>query len=141
MAGLDVRATTPEVALTAATVRTVLQFVAPANHRVRLRKWRVSFDGTTTTAEPVVCRLLRQTTAGTMSAQTLTKSDNSLPETIQSSAQHSATAEPTAGDLLDTVEVHPQSLYEGNFPLGFGEVMIGGGGRIGIECKIGIAHV
>lgn len=133
MAGLQFQATTAEVGLTAATAKTVLQVVAPSNHRVKVLGWSVSFDGNNPSAEPVVVRLLRQTTAGTMTALTPTKTDNSLSESIQSTAQHTATAEPTAGDVLARREVHPQGSYEIWYPLG-AEKWIGGGGRVGIEC-------
>jgi hypothetical protein len=126
-------ATTAEIALTAATAKTIMQLVAASNHRVKLLEWGVYFDGTSTTAEPVQVRLLRQTTAGTMSSLTPTKNDDSLAETLQTTAQHTATAEPTAGDVLAVLEVHPQMGYEKIFPLG-SEVIIGGGDRLGIEC-------
>src|SRR5262245_22813804 len=127
-------ATTSEIALSAATAKTVIQLVAATNHRVNLLSWGVYFDGTSATAEPVQVRLLRQTTAGTMSSLTPTKRDDSLAETLLTSAQHTATAEPTAGDVLEVKEVHPQSGYEKIYPFG-GEVIIGGGDRLGIECN------
>lgn len=126
-------AQTSEIALTAATVKTVVQLVAPANHRMKLKRWKVSFDGVSATAEPVQVELLRQTTAGTMSALTPVKKDDSLAETLQATAQHTATAEPTAGDILENVEVHPQSGYELIYPDGW-EVIVGGGDRLGIRC-------
>ena len=133
MADLFFTAQTAEVALVAATVKTVLQVVSPANHRVRLKRWKVAFDGVAATAEPVQVELLRQTTAGTMSALTPVGSDDSISEAIQSTAQHTATAEPTAGDILDSVEVHPQSGYEVIYPDGW-EKKIGGGDRMAIRC-------
>lgn len=125
--------TTSEIALSAATAKTVLQLVAATNHRVKLLEWGVFFDGTSVSAEPVQVRLLRQSTAGTMSAATPVKVDDSLAETLLTTAQHTATAEPTAGDVLDVKEIHPQSGYEKILPLGQ-EIIIGGGDRLGIEC-------
>jgi hypothetical protein len=125
-------AQTGEVALSAATARTVLQLVAPANRRVKVLGWGVFFDGVSATAEPVQVRLLRQTTAGTMSALTPAQM-RPVAETIQTSAQHSATSEPEAGDVVDCIEVHPQMGYEKLCPMGQ-EIIVGGGGRIGIEC-------
>lgn len=133
MAAFQFSAVTAEIALTAATAKTVLQVVAPTNHRVKVLSWGVYFDGVSSAAEPVQVRLLRQTTAGTMTSLTLVKRDNSLSETIQSTAQHTATAEPTAGDVLEGKEVHAQGGYEKIFPFGQ-EIIIGGGGRLGIEC-------
>jgi len=126
-------ATTAEIALSAATAKTVLQLVAATNHRVRLLAWGVYFDGISSTEAPVQVRLLRQTTAGTMSALTPTKNDDSLSETLLTTAQHTATAEPTAGDVLKGIEVHPQAGYEEACPFGQ-EFIIGGGDRVGIEC-------
>lgn len=133
MAAFLFNATTAEIALTAATARTVLQLVAVANHRVKVLGWGVFFDGTSTTAEPVQVRLLRQTTAGTMTALILTKRDNGIGDTLLTTAQHTATAEPTAGDVLEVVEVHPQQSYQVFFPMGM-EPIIDGAGRLGIEC-------
>lgn len=133
MAAFQGQAVTAEVALSAATAKTVLQVVAAANHRVKVLSWGVYFDGTSSSAEPVQVRLLRQTTAGTMSALTPTKRDDSIGETLQTTAQHTASAEPTAGDVLEAKEVHPQAGYEKIYPFG-GEVIIGGGDRLGIEC-------
>jgi len=133
MAAFIGQAVTAEIALTAATAKTVLQVIAPTNHRVKILSYGVSFDGTSSSAEPVQVRLIRQTTAGTMTSLTPTKRDNSLSETLLVTAQHTATAEPTAGDLLDAMEVHPQGGYEFICPQGQ-EFIIGGGGRVGIEC-------
>ena len=94
------------------------------------------FDGVSVTAEPVQVRLLRQTTAigGTPTVITPAKMDDSIAETVLTTAAASAGgAEPTAGDVLDVVEVHPQNGYEVIFPPGQ-EVIIGGGDRLGIEC-------
>ena len=132
MAGILGFVQTAEVALTAATARTVLQLVAPANHRVKVLGWGVFFDGVNTAAEPVQVRLLRQTTAGTMSGQTPV-SIVPITETIQTAGQYLATIEPTAGDAMDVVECHPQQGYEVKFPMGQ-EIVIGGAGRLGIEC-------
>ena len=133
MAAFQGQAATTEIALTAATAKTVVQLVAAANHRVKILGWGVFFDGTSTTAEPVQVRLLRQTTAGTMSALTPTKRDDSIADTLLTTAQHTATAEPTAGDLLEAIEVHPQQGYQVLYPLGV-EPIVGGGDRVGIEC-------
>jgi hypothetical protein len=126
-------ATTAEVGLSAGVAKTVLQIVAAANHRVRVERWGVFFDGVSVTAEPVQVRVLRQTTAGTMSANTPKKLDDSIADSVLTTAQDNATVEPTAGDVLDVVEVHPQNGYEIIFPPGQ-EIIVGGGDRLGIEC-------
>lgn len=133
MAAFGGTATTAEVALSAATAKTVVQLVAAANHRVKILGWGVYFDGVSTTAEPVQVRFLRQTSAGTMTSLTPNKKDDSIADSLLTTAQHTATAEPTAGDLIKAIEVHPQQGYEYTSPFG-GEVIVGGGDRVGIEC-------
>jgi len=133
MSGVRFSARTAEVALTAATAKTVVQIVAASNHRVLVTAFYAFFDGVSPTAEPVVVRVLRQTTAGTMSSLTPVKLNNSDDETLQTTAQHTATAEPTAGDVLFAMEVHPQTGYKELRPLGQ-EFVVPGGGRLGIEC-------
>jgi hypothetical protein len=132
MAALRFALTTAEIAANVAAAKTLLQLVAAANHRVKVESWGVFFDGQSTTAEPVQVRLLRQTTAGTMTALTPAKLDNGIGDTVQSTAQVNATAEPTAGDVVDVVEVHPQQGYEVIFPPGQ-EVIVDGGGRLAVE--------
>ena len=133
MARLFGTALTAEVALVASTEKTVLQLIAPANHRVVIKRWGVFFDGQSVSAEPVLVKLEFQTDAGTMSALTPKKTDGSLPEALQATAQHTATVEPTSGDVLDTMNVHPQQGYREVYPLGE-EIILGGGDRIAIVC-------
>lgn len=132
MAAFQGQAATAEIALSAATAKTVLQLVAAANHRVKVLGYQLAFDGVSTTAEPVQIRVLRQTTAGTMTALTPTKRDDSIADSLLTTAQHTATAEPTAGDVLEAMECHPQQGYAVFYPMG-AEIIIGGGDRVGWE--------
>lgn len=125
-------ATLGDVALSAATVKTILQLVAPTSQMVVPLAVRVSFDGVSSTAEPVTVEVLRQTTAGTMTARTLNKTRVGGP-TLQSTGQHTATAEPTAGDVLREWLIHPQSGAEISLELG-SPIEIDGGGRLGLRC-------
>lgn len=124
---------TAEVALAAATPKTVLQVKAPANHRVKIKGWGVYFDGTGVSAEPINVKLVRQSTAGTMSAVTPAKCDDSLPETVQSTGSVNASVEPATGEVLQFRNVHPQSGYEHIYGVG-DEDIIKGGGYVGILC-------
>lgn len=133
MAAFNGIAQTAEVALAAATAKTVIQIVAPANHRLRIMRWGVAFDGVSTTGEPVQVELIRQTTAGTMSALTPAPLDDSLSETLLTTAQHTATVEPTSTSVLDSLEVHPQDRHEILYPWGQ-EPIVGGSDRVGIRC-------
>lgn len=122
------------VALTVATERTVLQIVAPAQQAVRLCEFSFSFDGANPSAVPGRCQVLRQTSAGTMSAATPLKLDAGRGETIQSTAQHSSTGTiPTAGDILIDENVHPQTGYTWVMSA-LREIIIAGGTRLGFNC-------
>lgn len=133
MAGIKCAATTAEIALTAATAKTVIQLVAPTNQRLLVERYGVGFDGISTTAEPVQVRVCKQTTAGTMSSLTPVKRGDPGSETLQGTAQHTATVEPTITDVYDVFEVHPQTWVDILLPDG-DEIPVPGGGRIGIEC-------
>ncbi len=122
------------VSCVANTAKTILQLVAPTNQRVKVLGWGVAFDGVLTTGKPIAIRVLRQSTAGTMSALTPVNT-NSVAETIQSTAQHTATVEPTAGNVLYSGAVHPQQGILVQFPYG-AEYMVPGGGRLGIEITV-----
>ena len=131
MAGIKLIAQTAEVALAAGVAKTVLQVKAAANHRVLVKGWGVYFDGVSVAAEPVQVVMVRQTSAGTMTSLTPVAL-GVYTETIQMTAAHTATVEPTTGsEILDVAEVHPQSGYEVKFPLGE-ELIIAGGGYLGI---------
>lgn len=119
------------------SAKTVLQIVAPTNQRLKIKSWGIFCKGISATDAPLRVRLLRQTTAGTMSALTLVKRGIAT-ETIQSSAQHTATAEPTAGDILAIREVHPQGGYYEILSPG-DEIKVPGGGRVGIEVLAGVS--
>jgi hypothetical protein len=133
MANLNCTVTTEgEIALGAATAKTILQIVAPANQRLDLRSFSVSFDGTSAAAEGVQVELMRQTSAGTMTAATPVK-DGAGAETIQATAQKNATSEPTSGDILRRYDIDPDvGGYERVFDKRELEVL--GGTRLGIRC-------
>lgn len=120
---------------TGTAAKTLIQIVAAANHRVKILGFHISFDGTSTTPAPIAVRLLRQTTAGTMTSLTPVKWDDSIGETLQTTAQHTATAEPTAGDVLFSANIQ-QSGYEVIYPFGQ-EPIVGGGDRVGLEVTAG----
>ena len=139
-------ATEGEVALTAATAKTVLQLVTPANIGVAIRGLAVSFDGTSGSAEPGSVELITQTTAGTMTAATPRHDDQRLVGviTIQSSAQKNATAEPTSGVTLRDWHFHPQTGAEFRYWLDE-EIILGGSAAVrlgvvvtmpaGVNCR------
>ena len=132
MSGLRWTVTTTEVLCLPNAARTVLQIMTPSSHhRILGLEYGVYFDSTSVQAQAAQVDLRRQTTIGTMTGLSLVKEDNSLAETIQSSAAFNATSEPTSGDLIKGIEVHPQTGYEYAWALGR-ELPIRGGERIGI---------
>ena len=122
---------------TGTALRTVLQLLAPANHRLRLLEAGISFHGIVNTNEPITVDLIRQTTAGSGgTGLTPVKLDDSLSETLQTTALHTITTEPTAGDVLMTWAVHPQTGLIYQVPQGQ-EIKIGGGDRLGLRVLAG----
>ena len=117
--------------LTGTAAKTMIQLVAAANHSVALTELKCSFAGVNNTHEPIEVRLVRQTTAGTMTALTLVKADDSGGDTLDTTAQHTATAEPTGGDVVWCLRVHPQNYVIWQAPPGQ-EIIIGAGDRLGL---------
>lgn len=98
-----------------------------------MQEWSVSFEGTSNTATPIRVDVLRQTGAGTMTALTLRKRNTNDDETLQTTAQHTATVEPTdGGDVPYTELVHPQTGFSWMAPFG-AEYIVPGGGRVGLR--------
>lgn len=121
-----------EISLSAGVSKTVIQILAPTNQRVKIIGFGVFFDGIVPNAEPVIVKLVRQTTAGTMSSLTPVKTGPVAgSETLQTQASHTATAEPTSTDVIDIFEIHPQAGVEKLFPLGR-EIVIAGASRLGM---------
>ena len=127
MAAFFGTATTAEIA-TGTSVKTILQLVAASNHIVRILSWSISFKGVSPTAVPIIVQLARQSTAGTTSANTPKKLNDGQPETLQTTARDTATVEPTTGDILETLFIHPQTGFK--TPSGY-EMLMGGSDRIG----------
>lgn len=130
MAGIIYTVSTGEQALSAAPT-TAVQATAAANQRLKIHGFSVGFNGTSATAEPVAVRLLRQSTAGTMSAGAA-RVINGAAETPQATVTIVSTTNPTAGDVLFETLVHPQGGFNILFPP---ELMpqVPAGGRVGIE--------
>lgn len=135
MAGILFSAQAPEMT-TGTSKITLLQIVAPTNQRIKVKEISVSFKDTVNTDAPINVAVLRQTTAGTMSALTLQKLNESDAETLQSTAQYLATSEPTGTSEVLGEEVHPQGGYTWQAPFG-GEIIVEGGHRLGIAVTAG----
>ena len=135
MAGIIGTFVIPKLSMTAATAKTVLQVIAPTNQRLKVLEITVYFDSTSTTPGSARVRLLRQTTAGTVTAISPVAWENELTESLQATGGSNASAEPTnagAGAVVMDEAVPITSGFIYPFPQGQ-ELFVGGGTRLGIE--------
>lgn len=111
--------TTADVALSAATAKTILSVINAANALIRITELGVSFDGTSATAEPVTIELCSSTqaTAGTTTSQSPVQLYGAT-RTVQATGARNYTAEPTVLTVIKRWLVHPQTGIEMQFPLG-----------------------
>jgi hypothetical protein len=114
-----------EIALSAATVKTVLQVVTPATQDLRVVQWGIYFDGTSATAEPVLVSLIDTTgTAATVTSYTPdiwdTDSLASLCVGGTTSTGINASGEGTLSTtrVFEALEVPPTSGFLVQYPLG-----------------------
>lgn len=108
-----------DIALTAATAKTVLSVINAANSLIRIVEFAACFDGVSATAEPVTIELCSSTQAGagTSTSHTILQCRGPT-RTVQATAARNYTAEPTVLTVLKRWLVHPQSGLVMQFPLG-----------------------
>ena len=126
-----------EEALAAATAETVLQLVASTAVSPKIVEWGLSFDSTSATAQPVVVRLLWQTSTseGGASAATEVAWDRRTAQGAKAVGRHTFTSESTAPTCFATYNVHPQAGIVVQYPLGREPVLDNSTlSRFGIEC-------
>jgi len=111
--------TNGDVALSAATAKTIMSVINAANGLIRLCEFSVTFDGTSATAEPVTVELCSSTeaTAGTATSHTIVQFRGPT-RTVQATAKRAYTAEPTTLTVIKRWLVHPQAGLVIQFPLG-----------------------
>lgn len=124
-AGYAVRSSSA-VALAATTAKTVLMVIAPASFGIDLKKFRLSFDGTTATATPALIELVSSTNATNSTPGTNNTNENSnIVQTYGRSittgftAFSGSTSEPTVLTVIDSFLLTPTGgtlFYD--FPLG-----------------------
>jgi hypothetical protein len=135
MAGNRFKAT--KAAITTGTSKiTLIQVIAASNHKVLIDEISISFNGTSNTAAPILVEIARQSTAGTMSSLTGVKDPDDWDETLQTTFQHTATAEPTESAVIMSEYVHPQTGYTWQAPFGRA-IAVGGGDRLGVAVTAG----
>lgn len=135
MAALTFHVNSGEVALAAATAKTVLQIKAPANQRVVVKGLRIFGKQAAGGSDPVVKVRMTRSTAnfGTGTSATPGKNDPSDSETIQSTAASNFTVEPTSPtDSGLWWEFQPQLGIEEFLPLDM-VIKIPGGQSVNFE--------
>lgn len=137
MAGVRFTVQSPSTATGAATKKTHLQIVAPAQQRVLVSEWNVSFDGEDPTAKPALVELILQSTAGTGGdVCTPGKVNTGDDETLQTTALSAIDGtQPTETVVLHSELVHPQGGYTWQAPQGQPYVCKGGQ-RLGIAITV-----
>jgi hypothetical protein len=110
---------TSAVSVAAATTQTIVQAVAAdANTPLTLKQLSVSFKDPTSSDTEVLVDLLRQSTAGTSSALTPVSYREQSSAAARFTALQTFTAEPTAGNVLDSWYVLPYGgLFVIQFPI------------------------
>lgn len=124
-AGYSVR-TTAAVALTAATARTCLMVITPAQFGGDLKKLRIGFDGVTSTAVPVLWEIVRSTNATNSTPGTANTTETAAIQQVYGraittgfTAFSAATSEPTVLTVLDANWLTPAGgLLIYDIPLG-----------------------
>jgi hypothetical protein len=112
-------ATGAAVALAAATAKSVLSVIAPAQFGVDLKKVRVAFDGVTATAVAVLVEVVSFTTDGTGTGGTVNQVyGRSI--TAGFTSKYNYSVEPTTATVLDQVPLLDpnKGLYSYDYPLG-----------------------
>lgn len=135
MSGVRFNAQTAPIA-TGTALKTLLQLIAAANHRVKVEEISLSFSGIDNTGLPILVQIIRQTDAGTMSALTPEKIISGDDDTLQTTAQHTATVEPSLGAEIFGEYIHPQGGFTWQAPFGK-ELILEGGERLAIVVTAG----
>ena len=142
MAGLRFIAQSTEQALDAATAKSLIRVKTQANVRAKIIGWGVYFDGVSATEAPVEVRLATGDSAngGTFSnnlgapdangSESCMDGSNSLSSSTSSTG---AASEPTILNVIDMVEVHPQSGFTQMYESGT-EPILNGDSFVVIEC-------
>lgn len=124
-AGYTIR-TTAAVALSAATAKSVLCVIAPAQFGIDLKKFRIGFDGVTASAIPVFWELCTSTLATNSTPGTANTSETSAIQQVYGrsittgfTGFSASTSEPTALTVVESNYLTPTGgLLFYDFPLG-----------------------
>lgn len=127
--------TSVEIAASVGAFKTILQLLTASNVIVAIQQVLVSFDGISNTAEPVQVELLRQTTAGTGGSARNPLKTKDTSTALSTTGLEGITSEPTSGDILVAVHIHPQAGMIYPLPLPDGEIEIPSAARLGLRIN------
>jgi hypothetical protein len=137
-AGYTVR-TTAAVALSAATAKTALMVITPAQFGCDLKKFRIGFDGVSATAVPVLWEIVTSTNATNSTPGTGNTNESSNITQIYGrsittgfTAFSASTSEPTVLTTIDSEYLTPAG------GLLFYDIPLGDTPDIGVSAGIGI---
>lgn len=133
MAGLNAVAQSSKLS-TSTSARTILRITAPANQGVRIKRWGISFFGTSTTGAKVQVDALLAGTGGSGEDSVTPRKISGHATSIQATCKEAFDSEPTSYTLVKSYSVHPQSLIE--VP---GNIDLAGGESFAIRANVGTA--
>lgn len=117
---------------------TLVQVVPPTNQRVLVHHAVFSIDGTSATDDTFACELATQTSAGTASALSPGKFNETDGETIQTSAQQTFTGEPTTTTIKAAGHIQEEGdRFEWGYPRNPNPIPVKGGNRLGARIRPG----
>lgn len=128
--------TAGDIALSAATAKTIMSVINASNALIRLTELSLSFDGTTAGNEAVVVELCSSTeaTAGTSTTHTIAQVRGPT-RTVQATAKRNYTVEPTVLTTLKRWLVRPDGGgIHIQFPLGREPEQVITGDALCIRC-------
>ena len=115
MSGIIYSVSTGALGLSAAAPTTAIQIAAPATNRAKVHGFSVAFNGVSATAEPIAVKLVRQSTAGTMTAASK-RILNGVNDAPQATATINSSVNPSASEIVFETLVHPQGGLHMMFP-------------------------
>ena len=101
---------TPTTISSGTLTKTLMRIKAAAGEQIKLHEVLVSFQGSDSTAVPIIVQIFRPTNdAGSGTSQPPTVMQKGVTHALQSEGLIDFSAEDTVGDILRTACIHPQA--------------------------------
>ena len=121
------------IALSAATLKSLMELQTASTRKIILISWWVEFDGTSAAATPVKVELVRASAGITGTTITALKYTDSAPAAI-TTVKHSASGEGTPTDVLGIHRISPTTGIMVQYPLGR-EITVPVSGFLNLRCN------